>query len=99
MIGLILKQKASPFQKRVWRALLEIPRGEVRTYGWLAKTIGSPKACRAVGNALGKNPLAPHVPCHRIVASNGIGGYSGRGGARKKRRLLAKEGIKLNEVS
>ncbi|MBI2982428.1 MAG: MGMT family protein [Deltaproteobacteria bacterium] len=82
---------ATPFQKRVWTALLEIPRGEVRSYAWLAKKIGRPGACRAVGNALAKNPFAPGVPCHRVVASSGIGGYTG--GLAKKRRLLKKEGV------
>lgn len=90
--------KATPFQKRVWKALLEIPRGEVKSYGWLARRVGRPKAARAVGNALGKNPFAPEVPCHRIVSSIGIGGYSGRGGVSKKRQLLMKEGVKRDGV-
>lgn len=95
----IEKLRATPFQKGVWKALLEIPRGEVRTYGWLARRIGRPGACRAVGNALGKNPLAPEVPCHRIVSAKGIGGYSGEGGVSKKRQLLAREGVKGSGVS
>ena len=80
------------FQKRVLKTVLNIPRGRVRSYVWVAGKAGSPKACRAVGQALKKNPYAPHVPCHRVIASNGsIGGYSG--GVRKKRQLLRKEGI------
>ncbi len=70
-----------------------IPAGRVRTYGWVARKIGHPNAARAVGNALKKNPLAPMVPCHRVISSNGIGGYSG--GLEKKRRLLEKEGVYL----
>jgi methylated-DNA-[protein]-cysteine S-methyltransferase len=82
------------FQKRVWKTLLEIPRGEVRTYAWIARKIGRPAATRAVGNAVGKNPLAPDVPCHRVVRSDGLlGGYSGRGGIRTKEALLKKEGF------
>ena len=82
---------ATEFEKKVWCAILDIPRGEVRTYSWVAKKIGHPKAYRAVGNALNKNPLAPMVPCHRVVAANGIGGFAT--GLRKKRELLKKEGV------
>lgn len=82
------------FQKRVWRALLEIPQGEVRTYEWVARKIGSPKSARAVGSALKKNPLAPEVPCHRVIRKNGqMGGYSGVGGIKLKVALLKKEGF------
>lgn len=82
-----------PFRRAVWLACAEIPRGEVRTYGWIARRIGKPGAARAVGAALGANPFAPIVPCHRVVRSDGgLGGYSGRGGLATKRRLLAKEG-------
>ncbi len=67
----------TPFEQEIWRTLLEIPYGEVHTYQWLAKTVGRPKGARAVGQALGKNPLPIVVPCHRIIASNGsLGGYS-----------------------
>lgn len=83
------KLPATDFQKRVWKALLKIPRGEVRTYEWIAREIGHPKAIRAVGNAVGKNPLAPEVPCHRVIRKDGsLGGYSGPGGVRRKKRLL-----------
>lgn len=87
------RQNGTRFEKKVWRALLLIPSGEVRTYGWLAKKIGHPGAYRAVGNALNKNPLAPDLPCHRVIAANGIGGYAK--GLRKKRRLLRREGVIL----
>lgn len=84
----------TPFQKRVLLAALKIPRGKVRSYAWVAKRAGSPGASRACGGALGKNPYAPLVPCHRVISSNGtIGGYSG--GLKKKRRLLRKEGIDI----
>ncbi len=83
--------KATPFQRRVWSVLLTIPRGEVRSYSWVAKRVGSPRAVRAVGMALKKNPLAPHVPCHRVIRKDGsLGGYSR--GLKQKRMLLKKEG-------
>ena len=78
------------FQKKVLAAALEIPRGEVRSYAWVAGKIGS-RAYRAVGQALKKNPYAPGVPCHRVVSQDGsLGGYSG--GPAKKRALLRSEG-------
>jgi len=86
--------RATPFQKKVWKALLEIPAGQIRTYTWIAKKIGSPKAVRAVGNAVGQNPFAPDVPCHRVIRSDGsFGGYSGPGGIKTKVKLLKKEGV------
>ena len=85
----------TPFQRDVWRALTRIPRGEVRTYKQLAEMAGHPNAVRAVANAVGKNPMPPIIPCHRVVRSDGgIGGYSAPGGLRRKRALLAAEGIK-----
>jgi len=84
----------TPFQKRVLSAVMEIPPGETRSYAWAARRAGSPGACRAAGQALTKNPYAPHVPCHRVLAADGsIGGYSG--GITKKRRLLAAEGVRI----
>ena len=81
------------FFRLVWMACMDIPRGETRTYGWIAKKIGYPRSARAVGNALGKNPFAPFVPCHRVLRSDGsLGGYSG--GTKKKKFLLKAEGIK-----
>ncbi len=83
----------TPFQQAVWKACAGIPKGQVRTYAWIARRIGRPNAARAVGNALGKNPFAPTVPCHRVIASDkSLGGYSGRGGIKKKAALLKKEG-------
>jgi len=82
--------KLSEFQKRVYRAILDIPLGQVRSYSWVAKKIGNPRSARAVGNALNKNPFAPFVPCHRIVKNDGkLGGYSA--GIKKKKYLLEKE--------
>jgi methylated-DNA-[protein]-cysteine S-methyltransferase len=84
----------TPFQKRVWRALCAIPRGTVLTYQELARAIGKPKAVRAVANAVGANPFAPDIPCHRVVRSDGgLGGYSGKGGTGTKLALLRKEGV------
>lgn len=81
-----------PFSQSVWRACAEIPRGETRTYGWIAERIGKPAAARAVGRALGANPFAPTIPCHRVIRSDGkMGGYSGPGGIKAKRTLLEKE--------
>ena len=78
------------FERAVWRCLKEIPYGETRSYGWLAEKVGRPKATRAVGQALSKNPIPIVFPCHRVVESDGsLGGYSG--GTEKKRRLLALE--------
>lgn len=85
--------KYPPFYQAVWRACADIPKGQVRTYGWVARRVGRPKAARAVGQALGKNPFAPAIPCHRVVGADGrLTGYSGRGGVAKKRALLTREG-------
>ena len=90
------KRQATPFQRKVYQALLSIPKGEVRTYGWVAKRIGKPNAARAVGQALKCNRWAPQIPCHRVIASDGsLGGYSASGGLAAKRRLLAQEGAKI----
>lgn len=82
------------FQRRVYLALLEVPRGETITYGELARRIGC-RSAQAVGQALKRNPFAPHVPCHRVIASDGtIGGFHGeREGEiiEKKKRLLKEE--------
>lgn len=88
--------KGTEFQKKVWRALLDITKGKTLTYKDLAKKIGKPKAVRAVANAVGANLCAPIIPCHRVVRSDGkLGGYSGVGGVKTKRALLAKEGVRI----
>lgn len=87
--SLELDLRGTPFQRRVWEALRHIPYGETLTYGQVAAQVGRPKAVRAVANACGANPVPILVPCHRVIAADGIGGYSG--GVDKKRRLLAIE--------
>jgi len=78
------------FQRKVYKAVLEIPLGEVRTYSWVAKRIKKPKSARAVGQTLKRNPWTIIIPCHRVIASDGsIGGYSK--GLRRKRKLLELE--------
>lgn len=82
-----LSPKGTEFQLRVWRALETIPYGETRSYGDMARLIGSPKACRAVGMANHRNPISIIVPCHRVVGANGsLTGYGG--GLDAKRFLL-----------
>jgi AraC family transcriptional regulator of adaptative response/methylated-DNA-[protein]-cysteine methyltransferase len=85
-----LHVRGTNFQLRVWNALLNVPSGAVKTYADLARDIGAPTAARAVGNALGANPVAVLIPCHRVIASTGIvGNY--KWGTQKKRALLAWE--------
>jgi len=82
----------APFQRRVYELARDIPAGSTLTYGEVAQRLGSPGAARAVGQALGRNPFAIIVPCHRVVASGGrIGGFSAQGGADTKRKMLALE--------
>ena len=84
---------ATKFEEKVYKATKKIPKGEVRSYGWVARQIGMPAASRAVGNALNKNPYAPKVPCHRVIRSDGtLGGFAS--GLKKKRELLLSEGYK-----
>lgn len=82
--------KVTEFERKVYLAVSSIPYGEIRTYKWVAERIGHPKAVRAVGQALKKNPLPFFVPCHRVVKSNGgLGGY--KYGASWKKKLLQME--------
>lgn len=82
----------TPFQQAVWKACMSIPAGQTRSYKWIAEKIGRPGATRAVGSALGRNPFAPGVPCHRVIKSDGtLGGFSAPGGLKAKERLLKKE--------
>lgn len=85
-----LAPAGSPFEKRVWAAMQQIPYGETRCYGDLATDIGS--APRAVGRACGHNPIPIVIPCHRVLAKTGLGGYSGSGGLDTKQALLRLEG-------
>ena len=81
------------FNEKVWALTTQIPRGRVATYGEIARRLQS-KGYRAVGNALNKNPLAPAVPCHRVVGSDGsLTGFAG--GLAKKRQMLLAEGVAL----
>jgi methylated-DNA-[protein]-cysteine S-methyltransferase len=89
-----LDAEGTDFQKRVWEQLLAIPFGETRTYGEIARAIGSPNAVRAVGGANGRNPLSIVAPCHRVIGGNGtLTGFAG--GLEAKRYLLALEGLEL----
>lgn len=82
----------TPFQQKVWKELLNIPKGKTLTYKELAVRIGKPHAIRAVPNAVGANKLLVTIPCHRVVRSDGgLGGYSGPGGTKRKLELLRKE--------
>ena len=86
---LVLSQ-ATHFQREVWEITRRIPYGETRSYAWVAEQIRTPRAARAVGSALGKNPLPVIIPCHRVVASDGkLGGFGG--GVEMKRYLLSQE--------
>ena len=86
--------RGTKFQKKVWNYLKTIRKGTVKTYKQVAIGINRPKSARAVANAVGKNPSAPKIPCHRVIRSDGsLGGYSGKGGYKTKRLLLKKEGI------
>jgi methylated-DNA-[protein]-cysteine S-methyltransferase len=85
-----LELRGTPFQLRVWQELTRIPFAETRSYGDIAEEIGQPSACRAVGNANGKNRIPLIVPCHRVLAAGGkLGGFTG--GIGLKKRLLAHE--------
>ena len=92
-------KKHPPFRRKVYLACAAIPKGQTRSYGWIAKKIGSPGAARAVGQALAKHPFALLIPCHRVVgADGGMTGFSGVGGIRAKRRLLDRERPALGSV-
>ena len=84
--------EGTEFQKKVWREISKIPKGKTKTYKEIAILVGSPKSYRAVANACGKNPFPVSIPCHRVIKSDGsIGGYTAKGGVRKKKALLLKE--------
>jgi methylated-DNA-[protein]-cysteine S-methyltransferase len=90
---MLLLQTLTSFEMKVLLECAKIPRGRVCTYAQVAAAIGKPHAARAVGNALAKNQLAPIIPCHRVIRSDGkIGNYSGKGGAAAKRKMLESEG-------
>ncbi|MFN7287547.1 MAG: methylated-DNA--[protein]-cysteine S-methyltransferase [Burkholderiales bacterium] len=88
-----LKLRGTPFQQAVWRALQTIPRGQTLSYAQIAQTAGTPRAVRAVGAAIGRNPVSILVPCHRVVGRDGsLTGYAG--GLERKAALLRLEGIR-----
>ena len=86
--------KGTKFQIKVWKYLMKIPKGSVKTYKQVAIGINRPESARAVANACGKNPYSPKVPCHRVIRSDGtLGGFSASGGIKTKKKLLKKEGF------
>jgi AraC family transcriptional regulator of adaptative response/methylated-DNA-[protein]-cysteine methyltransferase len=90
--SLSLHVKGTNFQLKVWRALLEIPAGEVTTYGAIATKVGDPKASRAVGTAVGSNPVSYLIPCHRVIRASGeLGGYAW--GVERKKVMLRREAL------
>ena len=92
VFDLPLAPKGTEFQQKVWQALKEIPFGETRSYGEIAKRIGQPKASRAVGGANNRNPLPIFIPCHRVIGANGkLVGYAG--GLEIKKVLLNVENL------
>jgi AraC family transcriptional regulator of adaptative response/methylated-DNA-[protein]-cysteine methyltransferase len=86
-LNFVLNMKRTKFQIEVWQALLKIPFGETRTYQELARSLGRPSSARAIGNAVGKNPISYLIPCHRVIRSSGeLGGY--RWGVERKAAIL-----------
>ena len=87
------KLNGTKFQISVWKEIKKIPKGQTKTYKDIALALKKPKSSRAVANACGKNPLLIEIPCHRVIRSDGkLGGYSGEGGMKQKRKLLKGEG-------
>ena len=87
------KLNGTKFQISVWKEIKKIPKGQTKTYKDIAIALKKPKSSRAVANACGKNPLLIEIPCHRVIRSDGkLGGYSGKGGMKQKRKLLKEEG-------
>ena len=87
------KLNGTKFQISVWEEIKKIPKGQTKTYKDIALALKNPKSFRAVANACGKNPLLIEIPCHRVIRSDGkLGGYSGKGGMKQKRKLLKEEG-------
>src|SRR6266702_55788 len=88
----------TPFSQAVLHKTLEIPRGQVRPYGWIAREIGHPAAVRAVGTALANNPIPYFIPCHRVIRSDGVIGNYGGGGPEAKKNILSLEGVQLKRL-
>ena len=88
--------KGTKFQLKVWKYLKTIPRGKVKTYKEVAIAIKRPNSARAVANACAYNPYSPNIPCHRVIRSDGtLGGFSGVGGIKTKKKMLKIEGFSL----
>jgi methylated-DNA-[protein]-cysteine S-methyltransferase len=83
-----LKLEGTPFTRRVYEVVRRIPRGKTLSYGQVADAAGKPGAARAVGNVMSQNQVCLFIPCHRVVASSGLGGWGGEGGLRQKKLLL-----------
>lgn len=88
----------TPFQQAVLNKARQIPRGQVRPYGWIAREIGHPAAVRAVGTALANNPIPYFIPCHRVIRNDGVIGNYGGGGPEAKRQILTLEGVQLQRL-
>jgi len=88
----------TPFSQAVLRKTLEIPRGQVRPYGWIAREIGHPAAVRGVGTALANNPIPYFIPCHRVIRTDGVIGNYGGGGPEVKAKILTLEGVQLKRL-
>jgi len=88
----------TPFSQAVLMKTLQIPRGQVRPYGWIAREIGHPAAVRAVGTALANNPIPYFIPCHRVIRSDGVIGNYGGGGPEAKKSILTLEGVQLKRL-
>ncbi len=94
LCNILRSDEFTPFEKRVLKAASRIPYGQIRTYKWIAERAGRPRAYRAVGQALKKNPYLGIIPCHRVIKSYGsIGGFSK--GIKRKKQLLKSEGIMI----
>jgi len=92
-----LLPEGTAFQKKIWKLIADIPPGETRTYYQIASQFGNTKAVRAVGTALGQNPILIFIPCHRVIGSGGsLTGYAG--GIEKKRKLLEHEGYPIQKI-
>jgi methylated-DNA-[protein]-cysteine S-methyltransferase len=86
-------EKGTEFQRCVWKRIAEIPYGETKTYGDLARSLGNPGAARAVGQACNANPLPLIVPCHRVIGASGLGGFAGGCAAKKVLHLLEQKNL------
>ena len=91
-------REVTPFERDVLLKTAQIPRGEVRTYSWVAREIGRPAAVRAVGTALANNPIPVIIPCHRVIRTDGVIGNYGAGGTTAKKEILAAEGVDPDEM-